>query len=115
MITLLKIFSFFLSYYARNKLIALRLSLSQEQFLLFPFSCFPLLAANWPINMTKRLLFVGSAFIEFGGASLAAIGLFYENTSILFIALFYFGVTAALFGPAKYGVLPDHLTQEELP
>ena len=26
-----------------------------------------------------------------------------------------FGVTGALFGPVKYGILPDHLTREELP
>ncbi len=33
----------------------------------------------------------------------------------LFVALFCFGVVAALFGPVKYGILPDHLTQAELP
>ena len=34
---------------------------------------------------------------------------------ILFVALFLFGVIAALFGPIKYGILPDHLKSEELP
>ena len=30
-------------------------------------------------------------------------------------ALFLFGIIAALFGPIKYGILPDHLQSEELP
>ena len=30
-------------------------------------------------------------------------------------ALFLFGVIAALFGPIKYGILPDHLARSELP
>ena len=34
---------------------------------------------------------------------------------ILFAALFLFGVIGSLFGPIKYGILPDHLRQPELP
>src|SRR5207302_10511898 len=34
---------------------------------------------------------------------------------LLFVALFLFGVIAALFGPIKYGILPDHLARSELP
>ena len=34
---------------------------------------------------------------------------------ILFVALFGFGVLASLFGPIKYGILPDHLRRAELP
>ncbi|MFM9153279.1 MAG: MFS transporter, partial [Methylocystis sp.] len=80
-----------------------------------PFFLFSALGGELADKYDKALVIRWLSIIEFGGASLAAIGLFYENTSILFIALFYFGVTAALFGPAKYGVLPDQLTQEELP
>ncbi len=34
---------------------------------------------------------------------------------VLFAALFLFGVISALFGPIKYGILPDHLAENELP
>jgi acyl-[acyl-carrier-protein]-phospholipid O-acyltransferase/long-chain-fatty-acid--[acyl-carrier-protein] ligase len=34
---------------------------------------------------------------------------------VLFVALGGFGVIASLFGPIKYGILPDHLAREELP
>ena len=35
--------------------------------------------------------------------------------TLLFAALFLIGVIAALFGPIKYGILPDHLAENELP
>ena len=34
-----------------------------------------------------------------------------HSVPMLFVALFCFGVIAALFGPIKYGILPDHLAQ----
>ena len=38
-----------------------------------------------------------------------------HSLPILFLALVGFGVIAALFGPIKYGILPDHLATAELP
>ena len=52
---------------------------------------------------------------EIGVAALAVVGFWLHSIPILFVALFLFGVIAALFGPIKYGILPDHLKQEELP
>ncbi|MDX2257642.1 MAG: MFS transporter, partial [Hyphomicrobiaceae bacterium] len=37
------------------------------------------------------------------------------SVPVLFAALFGFGCWAAIFGPMKYGILPDHLTVAELP
>ena len=48
-------------------------------------------------------------------ASLSAAGFLFASLPTLFSALILFGVTGALFGPIKYGILPDHLTCEELP
>jgi acyl-[acyl-carrier-protein]-phospholipid O-acyltransferase/long-chain-fatty-acid--[acyl-carrier-protein] ligase len=53
--------------------------------------------------------------VEIGVALLAVLGFFLHSVLILFIALFLFGVIAALFGPIKYGILPDHLARSELP
>lgn len=52
---------------------------------------------------------------EIGVAALAAGGFYFASVPALFAALILFGVTGALFGPVKYGILPDHLTREELP
>jgi len=46
---------------------------------------------------------------------LAALGFALGSVPLMFLALALFGVIAALFGPIKYGILPDHLAQRELP
>jgi acyl-[acyl-carrier-protein]-phospholipid O-acyltransferase/long-chain-fatty-acid--[acyl-carrier-protein] ligase len=54
-------------------------------------------------------------FGEIGIAFIAVIGFGLHSVPLLFVALFLFGVIAALFGPIKYGILPDHLARSELP
>lgn len=44
----------------------------------------------------------------------AAAGLWLSSLLLLYAALFGLGVIAALFGPIKYGILPDHLKRTEL-
>ena len=51
---------------------------------------------------------------EIGVTGLASAGFALHSLPALFAALFLFGVIAALFGPIKYGILPDHLAREEL-
>jgi acyl-[acyl-carrier-protein]-phospholipid O-acyltransferase/long-chain-fatty-acid--[acyl-carrier-protein] ligase len=54
-------------------------------------------------------------FAEIGAAAIAVAGFWLHSVPILFAALFLFGVISALFGPIKYGILPDHLAEGELP
>ena len=54
-------------------------------------------------------------FAEIFVAGVAVAGYWRQSLPILFVALAGFGVIAALFGPIKYGILPDHLRREELP
>src|SRR5918995_1271367 len=53
--------------------------------------------------------------IEIAIAFVAVAGFSSHSVPVLFVALFLFGVIAALFGPMKYGILPDHLARAELP
>jgi hypothetical protein len=53
--------------------------------------------------------------VEIFVAAFAAWGYLRASLPLLFVALFGFGVLAALFGPIKYGILPDHLRREQLP
>jgi len=48
-------------------------------------------------------------FAEIGVAFIAVFGFSVHSVPVLFLALFLFGVIASLFGPIKYGILPDHL------
>jgi acyl-[acyl-carrier-protein]-phospholipid O-acyltransferase/long-chain-fatty-acid--[acyl-carrier-protein] ligase len=52
---------------------------------------------------------------EIAVAGVAVAGFLTHSILILFVALAGFGVIAALFGPIKYGILPDHLAPEQLP
>ncbi len=45
---------------------------------------------------------------------LACIGLYIDNTELLLIVLFLLGLQSTVFGPIKYGLLPQHLTSSEL-
>ena len=48
-------------------------------------------------------------------AALAGIGFMLDSVPLLFASIALFGCGAALFGPIKYGILPDHLERNELP
>ncbi len=52
---------------------------------------------------------------EIAIALIAVLGFSMHSVPVLFFALFLFGVIASLFGPIKYGILPDHLQRSELP
>ena len=53
--------------------------------------------------------------VEMGAAAIAVLGFAIHSIPLLFVALFVFGVLGSLFGPVKYGILPDHLPPAELP
>src|SRR5439155_19507566 len=70
----------------------------------------------------KALVAQRMKFYEIGVSILAVVGFWLHTIGydpaaliILFLALFSFGVFGALFGPIKYGILPDHLARSELP
>ncbi len=52
--------------------------------------------------------------LEIPFALLAAVGFYFTNVPIIFIALLGFGVMGALFGPVKYAILPEALATKEL-
>lgn len=54
-------------------------------------------------------------FVEIFVVGVAVAGYARQSLPLLFAALFGFGVLAALFGPIKYGILPDLLNRERLP
>ncbi len=47
--------------------------------------------------------------------AIAVAGFFYASVPVLLVALALFGILSTLFGPIKYGILPDHLQKSELP
>jgi acyl-[acyl-carrier-protein]-phospholipid O-acyltransferase/long-chain-fatty-acid--[acyl-carrier-protein] ligase len=62
----------------------------------------------------KALIARWLKFAEIFIQLIAAVGFYFSSLPLLYMALFGLGVIAALFGPIKYGILPDHLRREEL-
>ena len=52
---------------------------------------------------------------EIGAGVVAVAGLALSSVPVMMLSLFLFGTVSALFGPIKYGILPDHLPARELP
>jgi len=52
---------------------------------------------------------------EIAAAGVAATAFWLGSLPVLFGALFLFGTVSALFGPIKYGILPDQLSFDEIP
>ena len=67
--------------------------------------------------VAQRLKFaeIGIAVVAVFGFWLHSVGYDKGSIYVLFVALFLFGVIGSLFGPIKYGILPDHLARSELP
>ena len=53
--------------------------------------------------------------VEIGAAMVGVAGFAFHSLALLFLAVGLFGTLASLFGPVKYGILPDLLRREELP
>ena len=62
----------------------------------------------------KALIARWLKFAEIGVQMVAAAGFWFASLPLLYAALFGLGTIAALFGPIKYGILPDHLETREL-
>ncbi len=65
-------------------------------------------------RLSKRTVTIGTKFFEMAVMLLAVAGLAYGNLGILLTAVFLTGVQSALFGPSKYGLLPELLPEKRL-
>ena len=83
--------------------------------LIFPYFILSAIAGEVADRFDKALVAQWLKFAEIAVAVIAFLGFTFDSASLLFLALFGYGVIAALFGPIKYGILPDHLSQAELP
>lgn len=82
---------------------------------IFPFFILSALGGEIADRFDKSIVAERLKFAEIAVAGLSAAGFWLHSIPLLFLALFLFGVISALFGPIKYGILPDHLIEAELP
>jgi len=82
---------------------------------IFPFFILSAIGGEIADRYDKAFVAQRLKFIEIAVAAVAVLGFWLHSVPVLFTALFLFGVISALFGPIKYGILPDHLVESELP
>jgi len=80
-----------------------------------PYFFLSALGGEWADRYDKARVAQRIKFVEIFVAALAVAGYASGSLPVLFAALFGFGALGALFGPLKYGILPDHLEREQLP
>lgn len=80
-----------------------------------PFLLCSGIAGELADRIDKAVIATRVKAVEIAAAGLAVVGFLLQSVPILFLALTTFGVLAALFGPVKYGLLPDLLATERLP
>ncbi len=83
--------------------------------LIFPFFILSAIGGEVADRFDKAVVARGLKLVEIAVAIIAIAGFWLDSAVLLFLALFLVGVIAALFGPIKYGILPDHLQEAELP
>jgi len=83
--------------------------------LILPFFLLSGLGGQLADRYDKALVARRLKFGEIAVAALAGLGFALHSVPLLMAALGGFGIVAALFGPIKYGILPDHLERRELP
>jgi acyl-[acyl-carrier-protein]-phospholipid O-acyltransferase / long-chain-fatty-acid--[acyl-carrier-protein] ligase len=82
---------------------------------IFPFFALSGLGGQLADRFDKARVTRHLKFAEIAAAGLAAAGFVSQSLPLLFAALLLFGIVAALFGPIKYGILPDYLPTTALP
>src|SRR5262249_55901544 len=83
--------------------------------LIAPFFLLSAFGGELADRFDKALVARRLKLAEIGVAAGAVAGFKLNSLPLLFLALLLFGVIGALFGPIKYGILPDHLQREQLP
>lgn len=82
--------------------------------LIAPFFLFSSAAGQLADRLDKARLVRWLKLTELGVMGLAVIGFYLGSLPLLLGTLFLMGTQSAFFGPVKYGILPQHLREDEL-
>ena len=79
-----------------------------------PFILFSMWGGFLADRFSKRTVTIGVKVLEIGIMSFATAGLLFKNLPMGLSAIFLMGVHSAIFGPSKYGLLPELLPEKKL-
>ncbi|MFC4292691.1 MFS transporter [Sphingorhabdus arenilitoris] len=81
---------------------------------ILPFFLFSALAGQLADSVNKINVIRTIKTAEIGIMIVGAAGMMLENVPMMLLALFAMGVHSTFFGPIKYGILPQHLEENEV-
>ena len=81
---------------------------------IIPFLLFSMYGGFLADRFSKRSVTTGTKLLEVAIMLLATLAAWMGSLDLGMVALFLLGTQAALFGPAKYGILPELLTEKRL-
>ena len=90
------------------------LTIAAAGIFILPFFLFSATFGQFADKFDKSRLIRLAKLLEIGVMCLAALGFALSSIELLLGVLFLMGTQSTLFGPAKYGILPQHLAPEEL-
>src|SRR5436305_3026405 len=79
-----------------------------------PFIVFSMTGGYFADHYSKRSVTIGIKVFEIGVMLFATLGLVLHNLTIELAGVFLMGVHSAIFGPSKYGLLPEILPDKKL-
>ncbi|MCT2399827.1 MFS transporter [Novosphingobium mangrovi (ex Huang et al. 2023)] len=79
-----------------------------------PYFLFSALAGQIADRIDKATLVRWVKLAEVGIMGLALVGFAWESIPLLLASLFLMGLHSTVFGPVKYSILPQHLTEHEI-
>ncbi len=79
-----------------------------------PFILFPGFFGSLSDRFSKKRVAVWTKYLEVGIMGLGALGFWFHEPMVLWVVMFLMASQSAMFGPAKYGILPEMLPEERL-
>ena len=79
-----------------------------------PFILFPGFFGSLSDRFSKKRIAVWTKYLEVGVMGLGAVGFYFQEPMFLWAVMFLMATQSAMFGPAKYGILPETLPEERL-
>src|SRR5580693_6914482 len=80
-----------------------------------PFIFFSMVGGNLADRYSKRSVVIGTKLMEIFVMAVTILGLWLQNLPLECAAVFLISSQSALFGPSKYGLLPELVPERKLP
>ena len=79
-----------------------------------PFIVFSMAGGHLADRYSKRSVMIGVKVFEIGVMAFAMVGFLLGNVKVLLMGVLLMGIHSAIFGPSKYGSLPEQLPEKKL-